>query len=298
MSMSIPEKIGQLLALADSTTHPDEKKLAMERAMREASRHSIDLAMARAAVAKNQKREEPTHKRIVLGKRGQRALSWYIDLFAGLARVNDLEMTYFGDNTGVTVLGMPSDIEVCEAIYATAVAAMVSGGDEYLKKGEYKKDVQPRNVKVRRENPDYGQYGWGYREPKYLYEWTVVEKPVSGMTARQNFYAGFVWEVLQRLRKAKSETVQAAKQAAAELEQKANVEETSTALVLHNKKKEVRDYYDEHYRGVKFGTYRGGSKSPVYSSGARSAGQAHGRSTNLGSRAAGAIGGARQQISG
>jgi hypothetical protein len=298
MSLSIPEKIGQLLALADSTNHPEEKKLAMERAMREASRHSIDLAMARAAVAKNQKREEPTHKRIVLGKRGQRALSYYIDLFAGLAEVNDLELTYFSNNTGVTVLGMPSDIEVCEAIYATAVSAMVSGGDEYLKKGEYKKEVAPRNVKIRKPNPDYGQYSWGYQEPKYIYEWTVVEKPVSGMTARQNFYAGFVAEVLRRLRAAKRETVQAAKQQAAELEQKANVEETSTALVLHNKQKEVRDYYEEHYRGVRMGTYSGGSKSPVYSSGARSAGQAHGRATNLGSSSAGAIGGARRQISG
>jgi hypothetical protein len=310
VSMSIPEKIGQLLALADATTHPDEKKLAYARAMKEASRHSIDLAVARAAVAKGQKRETPTHKRVVIGKKGQVALSWYVDLMQLMADVNDLEYTFFG-NVGMTLFGMPSDIEVCEAMYATAVTSMVAGGDEYLRKGEYKKDVQPRSVKIKKPNPKYDpdrpwqrewHYDANYRDvyrlvPKFVYEWTVVEKPVSGMTARQNFYKGFIQQMSQTLRSTKREVEYAAKQAAAELEQVANVESSSTALILYAKRDEVRSHKNDFYKGVKLGTYRGGSKSPVHSAGAVAAGGAHAKATNMGTSRTG-IGGAHKQIGG
>lgn len=293
-SFSIPEKIGQLLALADAAGTEAEKQLALERAMREAARHSIDLTEARAAVAKMNGREEPTHKSIVCGNRGQRGLAFYVDLMLRIADANDLETTISG-NRIVNVFGMPSDIEVAEAIYVTAVMAMVSGGDEYLKSGEYKKDVAPRRVKVRSDNPDYGKHNyWGEREPKYIYEWTTVEKCVSGMTARQNFYDGFVREVGSRLGKAKREVVQAAKEKAAEAEQ-VEVNESSTALVLFAKRDEVKGYYDSYYKGKKLGTYSGGSRTPVHSGISRSAGQSYAKSTNLGGRSRG-IGGARKQV--
>lgn len=287
-SMSTTEKIGMWLAKADSTDSQAEKKLFMEKAQQVAARNSIDLAEARAAVAKGMKREEPTHKRVVCGTRGQRGLAYYIDLMLSIASINDLQTTIQG-NVAVNLFGMPSDIEVAEAIYATAVTAMVQGGDEYLKLGEYKKDVQPRDVKIRKENP-YAHYRG---EPKYVYEWIVVHKPVSGMTARQNFYEGFVREVTRKLREAKREVVEEAKAHAAEIEQVAP-DSSSTALVLFAKRDEVKGYRDSYYKGTKLGTYRG-SKTPVHSGMARAAGRTHAQSTNLGGHATG-IGGGRTQI--
>jgi hypothetical protein len=286
-SLSTAELIGQLLAQADSAGTEEEKMIFFEAAQKKASRLGIDMAVARAALAKSQEKEKPTHRQLKLGDRGQRALSWYCELAQTIAGSNDLRCTMAHNSTYINFYGMPSDIDVTEAIYAACVTAMVTGGDAFLKKGEYKKDVRPLRVKVRSDNPHYDPNNyWSAKKynPKYLYEWTYVDKPVSGMTARQNFYKGFVYEIGSRLRKAKSE---ARAEAVADVrlqEPQAPTGETSTELVLRSKGREVGEYYDVTTRGRVSKKGWSGSKSPVHSGISSAAGTQAAKSVDLGGR--------------
>lgn len=279
------ELIGQILAQADAAGTMEEKQLCFERAQKLASKAGIDLAVASAALAKSLEREKPTHRQLKLGVPGQRALAWYNELAQAIAGQNDLRCTMAPNSTYINFYGFPSDIDVVEAIYSSCITAMVTGADAYLKAGEYKKDVEPRRVKVREPNPDYNPYYPTDRwNTKYNYHWTYVDKPVSGMTARQNFYKGFVNEIRTRLRKAKDEAKAEAIADVRLREPEAPAGETSTDLVLRAKGREVGEYYDETTRGRLSRRGWSGSKSPVHYGGAQSAGRQHAQGVNLGGR--------------
>lgn len=288
--LSTAELIGQLLAQADAAGTEEEKLVFFEAAQKKASRLGIDMAVARAAIEKANEREKPTHRQLKLGDRGQRALSWYCELAQTIAGNNDLRVTMASNSTYINFYGMPSDIDVTEAIYASCVTAMVTGGDAYLRKGDYKKEVNSLRVKVREPNPEYDERAydqrdyWGAKVPKYVYHWTYVDKPVSGMTARQNFYKGFVYEIGSRLRKAKAEAREEALADVRLREPEAEAGSTSTELVLRSKGREIGEYYDEATRGRLSRRGWSGSKSPVHSASASSAGASHARGVDLGGR--------------
>lgn len=286
--LGIAEQIGQLIAVADATTHEDEKQVAWQRAQKLMSRYSIDLAEARAAVAKNQKREQPIQKHVVLGERGQRALAYYVELFTTIARNNDVKCNIAHNSTYVIAFGFPSDIELVETLYASTILSMVQLGDAFLKEGSYKNDIQTLDVKKRRPNPWYTGYS---DEPKYEYYWVVERKPVSGMTARQNFYAGFCSRIGSRLREARQEAI---KERDVELgvSEENSAQPVGTALVLKEKALEVADFYKQTSNAK--GSYRG-SRSPVYSSGSRAAGANAANGVNLGGRT-GTLPGSRKRL--
>jgi hypothetical protein len=295
-SLSTAELIGQLLAQADSAGTQEEKQIFFEAAQKKASRLGIDMAVARAALEKSQEKEKPTHRQLKLGVPKQRALAWYCELAQAIAGANDLRCTMARNSTYINFYGMPSDIDVVEAIYSSCITAMVTGGDEYLRAGEYKKDVRPMDVKVREPNPDAGTWGWyrydryGYGTyidgpaPKYIYKWIVVDKPVSGLTARQNFYKGFVAEIRERLWRAKREAKEEALADVRLREPEAEAGETSTELVLRSKGREISEYYETATAGrVSRGGWNG-SKSPVNYGAASSAGRNHAKGVDLGGR--------------
>ena len=283
--LSPTELVGQLLLQADSTTSEAEKLVFFGRAQRIASINSIDMAIARRMTAQGMKREDPTQKSVTIGKAGQRALAWYVELYIAIARNNDLKITMAHNSTFVSLYGFPSDIEVAESIYLSAVTAMASLADAYLKEGSYKKDVQPRRVKIRTDNPDY--HGGYYGEPKYNYRWTYVDKCVSGMTARQNFYEGFVNKIANRLAEAKrtveSEQLTVEQLAILGAATGDDGAEMSTALVLADKAKEVDEFYAARMGGRRLRGWNG-SSTPVYSAGAQGAGSRAAAGVALGGR--------------
>lgn len=285
MAKSTAELIGQILAQAESTTHEEEKMLFFARAQKLATREGIDLAVARAAKAKAEEREQPEHRQLTLGRRGQPALSWYCELAQTIGRNNDLQMTMAHNSTYINFYGMPSDINVAEAIYSACISAMVSGGNAFLKSGEYKKEILPLRKKRREPNPDYNpNYPTDRWNTKYLYTWSTEMLPISGMTARQNFYRGFVNEISRRLSEARREARAAAVAEVREIEAAAAPGETSTELVLREKSKEVSVFYDQKTAGRVSRRGWSGSKSPVYHSGSASAGSSHAKGVDLGGR--------------
>lgn len=275
--------IAKLLRQAEGTTHEAEASAFMERAQTLATRHSIDLAMARSHTAKAEKREEIEERTVVLGERGQNGLAKYVDLFNRIAQANDCRILVAADSTRVYVHGFPSDIEVVETLYASLVYQMVAAANAYLATGEYKSEkvwVEGRWKKTGAR--DY----YGYREEEFV---PGHYKPVHGKTARASFYSGFTGRIGTRLRLAKmaaeQEAVKAdeqAREAAVAAPEDATNLPVSTALVLQEKKAEVDAHMAEYKRTHKIGTWRGGSRTSAHSSSASGAGSRAANSANIG----------------
>ena len=224
--------IAKLLAQADGAGTEAEALTALQRAQTLATRNSIDLAVARAHAAKAEKREVPEERTIRLGYRGTKGLNRHVMLYMHLADLNDCECFAQSDSTKVYPLGMPSDLDVVDALYSSIAVQMNAAAVEHIKSGAYKR------------TRDKWVPGHGWRTVK-----------VNALSARLGFYDGYIARVVTRLREAKDEAVTAALEeeqetlAAAAAHAAACTPDsapgqalTSTALVLREKRAEVKEF--------------------------------------------------------
>ena len=301
MSETVIEQVSLLMAkIEDNATTEAEREMLTRRVQTLVTRHQLDAALVRQQLEKSQRRETPVSKMITIGKAGQRALASWVELFMAIGRAQDIKFNIAQNSTFVIAFGFPSDIEVTETMYAGLLSHMVSEANAYLKSGEYRKEVQPLRVKKREPNPDYGQSYWGRDEPKYLYYWTTEMKPVSGLTARRNFYDSYTIEIRKRLREAKAEAVKHFQQEVDEQLAKlkpallGEAQPTDGAMVLVKKREEVDEFYRS--KSDARGSWRGGAQSGHYSSASASAGRSAGQRANIGGSAARGVGGGRRAI--
>ena len=269
------ELIAALLRKAEGTDNEHEAEAFLTRAQTLATRHSIDLAIARAHTAKAEAREEPVEETVRLGKSGQHGLAQYLELFCGIARVNDLKCLQAKNKTAVYPLGFPSDIEVTKALYASLLVQMVQAGDAYVKSGAYKGQTFERQVTV-----NTSWYG-----PST--EW--VTRPVDARVARRSFYDGFISRVTSRLAIAKSTAVDNAQEADVAPESTVDNPQalTTTALALRDKADELDVFYNATLRGYGISPTRrsrGRADTSTTARGARSAGSAAGDNARLSSQ--------------
>jgi hypothetical protein len=212
-------RLAALLRQAESTDNEHEAEAFMGAAQRLATATSIDLAVARAHSARKERRASPIAKRIEIGPAGKRALRTYVQLFLAIARANDITCDLAGNSTYVIAYGFETDIEMCEALYASLVVQMVRASDAYLRSGAYRRETN--HVEERGPNG----------------RWRTVRKPVHGITARISFQTSFAVRIGERLSSAREKaTAEVLKQAAAEVS-------TGTALVLQEKALEISDFY-------------------------------------------------------
>ena len=274
-------RIGALLRQAESTDNPHEGEAFMAAAQRLATSSAIDLAVARAHTASAQRRTTPTQRLVTIGEAGKRGLRTYAQLFLAIAAANDVQCDIAQTSAVVYAYGFASDIDVCEALYASLLFQMVRDCDGYIRSGEYKSETVVRTVVEQR----------GHRRVR-----SQVRKPVAGVTARLNFQIAFAARIRVRLSEAKAESVRAAitESAVADTPMPdTSTTPTGTALVLLNKEIELKDFYASNSKAR--GTWRGGARAKAgHSSHARRAGDRAAQAARLGNLPE--IGGARGQL--
>ena len=262
--MSI-DKISALLAKAESTDNEAEADAYMKKAQMLATTYSIDLAVARSHVAKQQKREVPESRRVkVADERGRDINKHLIELMSVICHSNDLRLTISWGNTSITMFGFPSDMEVAEALFMSLSHQMVEAGGRYIKSGEWKGETYWGTI-VERDH-------WGD-----VYDRYEGRKTYTARSARNAFYDGWISRIEQRLREARRAAIEEYK-AAPENAPMENGQPTSgsgTDLVLKAKKKEVEEFYAKtsNARGSWKGSNaaRGGAASGAGRSAANSA---------------------------
>jgi Protein of unknown function (DUF2786) len=218
-------KLAALLRQAESTDNEHEAEAFMAAAQRLATATSIDLAVARAHSARKERRAAPIGKRIEIGPEGKRALRTYVQLFLAIARANELTCDLAGNSTYVIAYGFETDIEVCEALYASLVVQMVRASDAFLRSGGHRRET----VRVRHNG-------------------RLVERPVHGITARISFQSAFAVRIGERLSTAREE-------AEVEAVRDEPGPASGTALVLQEKALEIADFYRQTSKAR--GSWRG-----------------------------------------
>ncbi|MET7771280.1 DUF2786 domain-containing protein [Nocardia sp. NPDC005366] len=261
-------RIGGLLRKAESTDNEHEAEAFLAAAQRLATRSSIDIAVARAHVAGRERRSTPTQRIIPIGEPGKKGLRTYVQLFVAIASANDVRCDVARTSTQVYAFGFDSDIDTCEALYASLLVQMVRASDHYIKSGQYRSATVDKIVIEKK---------WGRRVRRR------VQAPVAAVTARLNFQMAFAARVGRRLAEVKSEV---------EAEAVTSETATGTALALRDKELELTDFYASTSEAR--GTWRGPQASAGHSAAARQAGDRAGKAARLG--ASPELGAARGQL--
>jgi hypothetical protein len=229
------EKIAALLAKAERTDNVAEAEAYLAKAQALATQASVDLAVARARTARREKRERPTSRTVTIGEKGKRANTHLVSLFVAVAIPNDVRVDVARNSTYVIAYGMPSDLEVVEAMFGSLATQMTSAAATWLSAGEWRGESYVAIVR----DPWRGR--------------VRTTKPHTAQTARAAFYRGFVDRITLRLAEARKE---------AEVREAAHVVDVSAqelaeaggvavrgdgpvtgALVLRAKDAEVRSFY-------------------------------------------------------
>lgn len=179
------DKIAALLAKAERTDNAAEAEAYLAKAQSLATQASVDLAVARARIARREQRERPTSRTVTIGERGKRANTHLVTLFLAVAAPNDVRADVAHNSTYVIAYGMPSDLEVVEAMFASLATQMTAAAATWLAGGQWRGESYVAQVR----DPWRGS--------------VRVTKPHTAQTARAAFYRGFVDRIRHRLAEAR-----------------------------------------------------------------------------------------------
>ncbi|NLE98235.1 MAG: DUF2786 domain-containing protein [Propionibacterium sp.] len=228
MMAGITETIGKLLSKADSTESRDESHALFAKAQQLASKHSIDLTMARASHA-SKSQDLLEDRSLTIGAARSTGLKQRVSLFSIVARANDVRLAIRTDSTVVYPVGFASDLDMAERIYRSLVAQMERFGDGWVRSRRW-------------EGDDYGWEG----------------KPVTARVARRLFYEGFIQEIHARLAEARNQAEADAERTYADATRGSGKELSSLALALRDKTEQVDEFRDQYYKRANVrGRWRG-----------------------------------------
>ena len=214
----ILDRIAALLAKAERTEHAAEAEAYLAKAQAIATQASVDLAVARARTARREAREQPTQRTITIGERGKRANTHLVTLFVTVGHCNGLQVDVAHNSTYVIAYGMPSDLELTGALFASLATQMTASANAWLTRGAWRADTY-----ISRE-------GW--------------RKPHTAQTARAAFYRGFIDRIGSRLQQAREEVISRAESMVVDVAGASGSPSVTTgALVLRAKEAEVGSFY-------------------------------------------------------
>lgn len=202
------DKLGKILALADEGSTPEERDAFMQKAEELAAVLGVELALARAHHANKSKREVPIKRTIKVGNERSKKNDYLVQLFITIAHPHDIKVTIGYRNIYVNAYGLPSDIDIVEALFGMSVIKMIRDADQA--------------VKIDKLQLTAGRYGG----------------PVDGRIYRSHFYDGFRSQLASRLWTARRDAIRA---------NGGDTEagDTGTDIILRDKAKEVEEFYEE-----------------------------------------------------
>jgi hypothetical protein len=258
----IIDKITLLLNKAEGASTPEEAEAYFQKAQDIATKHAIDIEVARANGGPHQA-SVLTSKRFQMGQRRQFGLYTYVELFSGVAYANDVQVAVAHNSTYVIAYGYDTDIAVVETLFTSLLLQMSHASAAYIASGEYK------NEKVWRDG--YWENYGGARGREWV---EAGYKPVHGSTARNSFQKAFAVRVGQRLWEARQRSMQSQTASPG----------TGAELVLVRK----ADVVKKHFAATANvrGKYQGG-QGATDSWVAKQAGRAAGDRANLGGKTIG-----------
>lgn len=212
------DRIAALLAKAEGTDNQAEAEAYMMKAQSLATQASVDLAVARARSAAKSQPTRPISRTVVIGEKGKRANAHLVSLYVAIAHPNGAQVDVAHNSTYVIGFGLPNDLDVIEAMFASLATQMVASANDWLALGEWKSESY-----VSRPRSGNG--------------WRTKKKPHTAQTARAAFYRAFIERIGERLEAAKAEI--AAKTVVVEDASSP----TTGELVLRSRDVEVRSFY-------------------------------------------------------
>lgn len=195
-------RIAALLAKAERTDNVHEAEAYLMKAQALATASSIDLAFLRANQTEH--RVEPEARTFTIGEPRKRANKHLVALIISIAQTNDVQVDIAHNSTFVMCFGMPSDLDVVEAMFTSLAFHMTSTAHSWIVSGEWRGQTYVRDYRRRQH---------------------------TAQTARAVFQQAYVQRISERL------------SAAREQAQAADPRTTSNALVLVQKTDEVRAFH-------------------------------------------------------
>ena len=228
------DRIGALLAKAERTDNEAEAEAYLVKAQQLATLASVDVAIARARVAKREARQQPESRTTTIGEKGRRANPHLISLFVSIAHANDAQVDVASNSTYVIGYGMASDLDVVETIFASLSVQMVHASQAYVSGRSWEGETYLAAVGRPRRR---------------------VRKPHSAQTARAAFYRAYVERISERLEQARS--------AALRREGQSAVKRSEGVVALREKATEVKSFHARQSRARgSWGGYAGAVRSP------------------------------------
>ena len=248
MTEKLLDRVGALLAKAESTDSSHEAEALVAKAQELATLHSVDLAMARQRTQRRHRREQLEQRKQIIGKRGQIGLRHRVALFVAIGHVNDLCVDVARDATYVLSFGFPSDLDVVETLHGSLATQMTAAANDAIKRGEHK------------EHPYWSDAAMAWRTDARVY--------------RSAFSDGFIETIGERLRAARAMTL------ATRRPNGRSEHSTGAELVLVAKAEEVAAFH--RATSDARGTWSAGGRSgSPWSEGAHDAGRDAAREARL-----------------
>jgi hypothetical protein len=156
------DRISALLAKAERTDNEAEADAYLMKAQQLATLASVDLAVARARIARREARQQPESRTTTIGEKGRRANQHLISLFVAVAHANDAQVDVASNSTYVIGYGMPADLDVVETIFASLAVHMVHAGQAYVTERTWVGEtyVAVARTRLRRRGPRSTRRTW------------------------------------------------------------------------------------------------------------------------------------------